>query len=77
MLPVNVPSNMLGVQMVLNYGGLVGLQETPSILGQLVWSWIQYFPIFLTLFWVLDKIFAFLVREKIINRKVVQDPEYM
>lgn len=77
MLPVNLPSDILRVNLVLNYGGLLGLQETPSILGQLVWSWVQYFPIFLSLFWCLDKMFCFLVREQIIKRKVIHDPDYM
>jgi hypothetical protein len=75
-LPVNIPSDLFKVRLVLNHAGLVGLQQTPSVLGQLVWSWVQYFPIFLSIFWALDKIFAFLVREKIVNRKVVHDGEY-
>lgn len=72
-----MPSDLLSVNIVMNYGGLLGLQEPPSILGQLVWSWIQYFPIFLSLFWAFDKMFGFLVREQVIKRKVYHDPDYL
>lgn len=72
-----MPSDVFEAEVVMNYGGLVAYQATPSVLGQLVWSWMQFCPLFLTLYWLLDKVFAFLVREKIIKRRVVHDPDYL
>ena len=72
-----MPTDVFEAEMILNYGGLIAYQATPSITGQLVWSWLQYCPLFLALYWLLDLVFAFLVREKIIKRKVVHDEEYM
>lgn len=72
-----MPSDVFEVEMLLNYGGLVPYQATPSITGQLVWSWMQYCPLFLVIFYLLDKVFVFLVREKIIKRKVVHDGDYI
>jgi hypothetical protein len=37
----------------------------------------QYFPIFLSLYWVLDGIFCFLLREKIVRSDLAHDKEYL
>ena len=68
-----MPTDVFQAEMTLNYGGLIAYQAIPSITGQLVWSWLQYCPLFLVMYWLLDVVFAFLVREKIIKRKVVHD----
>jgi hypothetical protein len=74
---LNLPTDLLEVTLSLNYGGFLAIQDTPSILGQLIWSWIQYFPIFLSFYWVLDAIILFLTQEEIIKRKIVHDPDYL
>ena len=72
-----MPTDMFEGTMLLNYGGLLPVQATPSILGQLVWSWVQYFPIFLSLYWIISSIFRFLVEEQVLKRKIIHDPEYI
>jgi hypothetical protein len=72
-----MPNDRLEAEMLLNYGSLVAYQATPSILGQLVWSFVQYFPLFLAFYWLADLIFGFLLREKILKRKVAHDSDYL
>lgn len=76
-VPINMPSELLSVSVVLNHASLAPYQSTPSIMGQLVWSWVQYCPLFLTLYFLLDAVFAFLVREQIIKRTVAHDSDYI
>jgi hypothetical protein len=76
-LPINLPSDMTVLSMTVNYGGLFASQETPSVLGQLVWSWVQYFPILLTLYWLLDRVYSYLLRERVLRCGVVHDREYL
>lgn len=63
--------------MVVNYGGIVAWQETPSVLGQVVWSWVQYFPILLTLFWLLDHAYLYLLQQRVLRCRTVHDKEYL
>ena len=72
-----MPSDVFEVSVSLNYAGFLATQQTPSILGQLIWSWVQYFPIFLSLYWVLDAVFSFLSKEQILKRKIVHDVDYL
>jgi hypothetical protein len=74
---MNLPSDLLQVSMGVNYGVFTRTHATPSILGQLVWSWVQYFPIFLSLYWLTDKAMCFLLREEIVKRKLQHDGEYV
>jgi hypothetical protein len=63
--------------MVVNYGGVAVWQETPSVLGQVVWSWVQYFPILLTLFWLLDQAYLYLLQQRVLRCRTVHDKEYL
>lgn len=63
--------------MTVNKGSYLSTNETPSILGQLIWSFMQYFPIFLSLYWILDGILSFLLREKIVRSDLAHDKEYL
>lgn len=72
-----MPSDLLEVKMAVNCAGYLTAQTTPSILGQLVWSWVQYFPVFLSLYWAVDRVFCFLLREEILKRKITHDREYL
>ena len=64
---------MLELTMLINYASFLTSNETPSVLGQLIWSWVQYFPIFLTIYWLLDKTFCYLLRERIIRCTLTHD----
>jgi hypothetical protein len=68
---------MTTITMTANYGSIYATQETPSILGQLVWSWIQYFPILLSIYWLLDRAFCYLLRERVVRCGIVHDREYL
>lgn len=63
--------------MTVNYGGVLASQETPSVLGQLVWSWVQYFPLLLTLYWLLDLAYSYLLRQRVLRCGIVHDREYL
>jgi hypothetical protein len=63
--------------MTVNYASLLSASETPSVLGQLVWSWVQYFPLFLTIYWLLDLAFCYLLRKRVVRSQVVHDREYL
>jgi hypothetical protein len=63
--------------MSVNKGSYLSTSETPSILGQLIWSFMQYFPIFLSLYWILDGVLCFLLREKIVRSDLAHDKEYL
>jgi hypothetical protein len=57
-----MPTDLLQIHLGVNYSGLKISHETPSILGQLIWSWIQYFPIFLAIYWLADQALLFFFR---------------
>lgn len=63
--------------MEVNYGGMAAWQETPSVLGQVVWSWVQYFPLLLTIFWLLDHAYLYLLQQRVIRCTTVHDKEYL
>lgn len=51
----------------------VVLEQSPSVLGQLVWSFKQYFPI-ACIFWLLGQLLVgFLLREAVVKRAVIHD----
>ena len=63
--------------MTINYGAMPTSQETPTLLGQLVWSWAQYLPLFIAVYWLIDQAMGFLFRENVLKRRLIHDPEYL
>ena len=62
--------------MTINYGARPISQDTPTLLGQLVWSWVQYLPLFIAIYWLVDLAMGFLLRENVLKRRLIHDPDY-
>lgn len=46
-------------------------------MGQLIWSWVQYFPIMFVFYLVTDWVWGYLLKENLVRRFVKQDKEYV
>jgi hypothetical protein len=69
----NMPNNLLKVSFKVKANSVAIAEESASILGQLVWSFTQYFPI-ATVFWFVSKwVLGFLLRENVVKRYVIHD----
>lgn len=68
-----MPTNILKVSLKLKAPSLVTQEENASILGQLIWSFTQYFPIACVCWFVTKAILGFLLRENVLQRAVIND----
>ena len=75
-MAVNLPTNEFTLKMRLNGGSYSITQSSATILGQLIWSWGQYFPLAFVLWYVVNEIIAFVLRENILKRYLVHDPTF-
>lgn len=76
-LPMSMPSDIFKINMVINYPLLKVEEKTPSILGQSIWSWIQYFPILFVFYIVTEFVWSFLLKQGLIRRTIKHDKEYL
>lgn len=76
-MPIDQPTDVFELTVSINYANYMVEEDTPSILGQLIWSWVQYFPIFFFLYWILDLFMEFMLKEGLVKRGIVHDKEYM
>ena len=65
------------MNMVINYPYVKVEEGKPSILGQLVWSWVQYFPIMFVFYLATEFVWLFLLREGLLKRAVRHDKDYL
>lgn len=69
----NMRTNLLKFSLKLK-APTIAVQETnASVLGQLVWSFTQYFPIAVVFWTVTTWVLGFLLREGIVKRAVIDD----
>lgn len=69
----NAPSNMFEMNLRLKSPTHSIRAGTPTILGQLVWSFSQYFPVAL-MFWLVGRwVLAFFFRENLLRRSLVHE----
>lgn len=69
----NMPNNLLKFSFKVKANSVAITEEDASVLGQLVWSFTQYFPI-ATVFWLVSTwVLGFLLRENVLKRYVVHD----
>lgn len=57
-----MPNNLLKFSLIFKAPELVFEQENPTVLGQLIWSFTQYFPIACTFVLITGSILSFLLR---------------
>jgi hypothetical protein len=76
-VPISLPTDIFRLNMVVHYPDVKVEEKTPSILGQLIWSWIQYFPIFFVFYLVTDYIWLFLLREGLMKNTLKHDKDYL
>lgn len=68
-----MPNNLLKFAVKYKTSTISYEQESASILGQLVWTFTQYFPIACVFVLVARSILIFLLREGIFRRAVIHD----
>lgn len=68
-----MPTNILKINIKLKAPSMAVQEESASILGQLVWSFTQYFPIACVFWFVFKAILGFLLRENVLQRAVIHD----
>lgn len=68
-----MPNNLLKFSVKLKASTISFEQQSASVLGQLVWSFSQYFPIACVFILVITTILSFLLREHIVKRTVIHD----
>jgi len=76
-VPMSLPSDVFRLKMVVNYPSVKVEETTPSIIGQLIWSWIQYFPIFFVFYLVTDYVWLFLLKEGLVKSTIKHDKDYL
>ncbi len=62
--------------MRVNGGSYSFTQTNATILGQVIWSWSQFFPVVFVLWYLFNEAIAFILRENILKRYLVHDPTY-
>lgn len=68
-----MPNNLFKCSFKIKTPSIVVLEESASILGQLVWSFKQYFPIACVFFIGVKLLFGFFMREGVVKRAVIHD----
>lgn len=76
-VPISLPSDVFRFNVVVNYPRVKVEENTPSIFGQLIWSWVQFFPICFVFYIVTDFVWLFLLREGILKRIIKHDKDYL
>ena len=69
----NLPTNLLKFSFKVKSNSIALSEESASVLGQLVWSFMQYFPIALVFWLVSQSLLGFLLRENVVKRHLIHD----
>ena len=68
-----MPNNLFKFSLKLKAPTISTQEESASVLGQLIWSFTQFFPIACVLWFTSKGLLSFMLRENVVKRIVVHD----